>query len=329
MIAVKIPRKLKVITGAALLSATMALAACTSSRELASSSNLGDQTQSGSSPEPITTTASPAISPVSAAPVETEPPTTTIVPTTTVPTTTAAPTSTIAPTTTVPATTTTTIPVNIIAVPKAPAPIPEIGGRSGSDTAIVQARLTELGFWLSGADGQFGLTTKQAIMAFQKYVGLPATGKVDDWTAFMLTDTSEKPHGQSNTGTLVEIDKTKQLLFIVVEGRTQWIFNTSTGNGEPYEEEDKNTPGEIITGVAMTPEGLFKTTRERPDGWWEGDLGQIYRPKYFQGGIAVHGSSSVPNYPASHGCVRLTTQAMDFVWDGGLVPLGTTVWVHT
>lgn len=324
MIAVKIPNKLKVITAAMLLAATMALSACTSSREFASSSNIGDQTQSGPSAEPITTTASPATSPVSVGPVETEPPATTIDSTTT-----EAPTTTIEPTTTVPATTTTTIPVNIIAVPKSPAPIPEIGGRSGSDTAIVQARLTELGFWLSGADGQFGLTTKQAIMAFQKYVGLPATGKVDDWTAFMLTDTSEKPHGQSNTGTLVEIDKTKQLLFIVVDGRTQWIFNTSTGNGEPYEEEDKNTPGEVITGVAMTPEGLFKTTRERPDGWWEGDLGQIYRPKYFQGGIAVHGSSSVPNYPASHGCVRLTTQAMDFVWDSGVVPLGTTVWVHT
>lgn len=324
MIAEKNARKLKVITGAGLLAVTIAFSACTSSRELASPSNIGEQTQAGTSPEPITTAASPATSPTSVAPLETDVPTTSIAPTTT-----AAPTTTVEPTTTVPATTTTTIPVNIIAVPKAPAPIPEIGGRSGSDTAIVQARLTELGFWLSGADGQFGLTTKQAVMAFQKYVGLPADGKVDDWTAFMLTDTSEKPHGQSNTGTLVEIDKTKQLLFIVVDGRTQWIFNTSTGNGEPYEEKDKNTPGEVITGVAMTPEGLFKTTRERPDGWWEGDLGQIYRPKYFQGGIAVHGSGSVPNYPASHGCVRLTTQAMDFVWDSGLVPLGTTVWVHT
>ena len=59
----------------------------------------------------------------------------------------------------------------------------------------------------------------------------------------------------------------------------------------------------------MTPEGLFQTTRERPEGWWEGDLGKIYRPKYFVGGIAIHGMTSVPNHPASHGCVRLSTAA--------------------
>ena len=123
--------------------------------------------------------------------------------------------------------------------------------------------------------------------------------------------------------------KPRQLLFLVTEGKTQWIFNTSTGNGKEYTEEDKNTPGEFVTGVSLTPDGLFKVNRERPEGWWEGDLGKIYRPKYFRGGIAVHGSGSVPNYPASHGCVRLTTQAMDFVWDSGLVPVGTTVWVHS
>ena len=42
----------------------------------------------------------------------------------------------------------------------------------------------------------------------------------------------------------------------------------------------------------------------------------------------MHGMTSVPNYPASHGCVRLSVMAMDFIWDAGLVPLGTTVWVH-
>ncbi|MBK5331921.1 MAG: L,D-transpeptidase, partial [Ilumatobacteraceae bacterium] len=79
----------------------------------------------------------------------------------------------------------------------------------------------------------------------------------------------------------------------------------------------------------VTPEGLFHTTRERPEGWWDGDLGQIYRPKYFVGGIAVHGMTSVPNHPASHGCVRLSTAAMDFIWDQNLMPLHIVVWVHS
>ena len=125
-----------------------------------------------------------------------------------------------------------------------------------------------------------------------------------------------------------EIDKDRQLLFLVKDGRTVWVFNTSTGSGIPYEATNKNDPTKIEKGDAVTPSGLFEVTRERPEGWWEGDLGKIYRPKYFVGGIAIHGMTSVPNYPASHGCVRLSTQAMDFVWDTGLVPVGTPVWVH-
>ena len=51
---------------------------------------------------------------------------------------------------------------------------------------------------------------------------------------------------------------------------------------------------------------------------------------FFTGGYAVHGTSHVKalGRPASHGCVRLSTQAMDFLWDSGLVPVGTPVWVH-
>jgi hypothetical protein len=178
------------------------------------------------------------------------------------------------------------------------------------------------------ADGQYGLTTKQAVMAFQKYLGLETSGAVDEGTAAFLTNYERRATGRATEGTLVEVDKARQLLFFIVDGRTMWTMNTSTGNDLPYEEPDKNSPGEVIRDVAITPEGRFKVNRERPEGWWEGDLGEIYRPKYFDGGIAVHGSNSVPNYPASHGCVRLTVPAMDFVWAQNLMPMGITVWVH-
>src|SRR5262245_19555764 len=98
-------------------------------------------------------------------------------------------------------------------------------------------------------------------MAFQKYVGLKATGSVDNDTAIWMTNLAVKAHGQSDSGTLVEIDKVRQLLFIVVDGKTQWVLNTSTATGLPYEEEDKNTPGEIQRGVSITPDGLWKTNR--------------------------------------------------------------------
>jgi lipoprotein-anchoring transpeptidase ErfK/SrfK len=54
----------------------------------------------------------------------------------------------------------------------------------------------------------------------------------------------------------------------------------------------------------------------------------LYRPKYFHGGVAVHGYTSVPATPASHGCVRVTYAAMDHLWAADLLPIGTPVQVY-
>ncbi len=264
------------------------------------------------------------------------------------PATTVAPTTTVAPPPTVPVTeapTTTAAPTTTTAPlpPSRPCrrargtssrsaaldgPLAAVGSSSGGETARIQQRLLDLGFWTGAVDGPYGLTTKQAVMAFQKYIGLQPAGPSTTPPPPRLSAATEQAQATADAGTLVEVDKAKQLLFFVVDGRTQWVFNTSTANGQPYEEEDQNTPGEVQKGVAITPNGLHKVNRERPVGWWEGDLGRIYRPKYFVGGVAVHGSSSVPNYPASHGCVRVTIQAMDYIWETGLMPMGIPVWVH-
>lgn len=224
-------------------------------------------------------------------------------------------------------TTTTTIPSIVEIVGPWPVPIVAVGKESGPDTASAQLRLTQLGFWAGEGDGEYGFATTQAVMAFQKYMGLDPSGKLDQDTANWLTVFPERAHGQADDGTLVEVDKTKQLLFIIEDGKTIWAFNTSTGSEIAYSATNRNT-GETETGDAVTPNGLWKTNRERPNGWWEGDLGDIYRPKYFRGGVAIHGMTRVPNTPVSHGCVRLSTMAMDFIWENELVPLGTPVWVH-
>jgi hypothetical protein len=265
--------------------------------------------------EPPTTAAA------TAAPTTTEAPTTTAAPPTTAP-------PTLPPTTLPPEPTLPPVPLNYEPIAPLDVPLAAVGTSGGAETARVQQRLLDLGFWLSAPDGQYGLTTRQAVMAFEKFLGVEADGSVDEVTAAYLSNLAEQAHGTADIGTLVEIDKTRQLLFLIIDGKTQWIFNTSTGNGQEYEEEDQNTPGEIVKGVSLTPDGLHKVYRERPEGWWEGDLGKIYRPKYFSGGAAVHGSSSVPNYPASHGCVRVTVEAMDFIWETGLMPMNLPVWVH-
>ncbi len=219
------------------------------------------------------------------------------------------------------------LPSRIETVPKVDTPLPAIGTRSGGFTKVVQMRLAQLGFW-NDLSGRYDLSTTQAVLAFQKYMGLTRTGSVDAETANWLTTFTERARGESNYGDLVEIDLDRQLLFIVKDGRTVWVFNTSTGSGKHYKATNKNDPTKTEEGDAITPKGLFRVDRQRPDGWWDGDLGKIYRPKYFVGGIAIHGMTSVPGYPASHGCVRLAIPSMDFVWSQDLVPLGTPVWVH-
>ncbi|MCC6339106.1 MAG: L,D-transpeptidase [Acidimicrobiia bacterium] len=75
---------------------------------------------------------------------------------------------------------------------------------------------------------------------------------------------------------------------------------------------------------AVTPTGRFAFyTRYR--GWQHGYLGALYNPVYFNGGIAVHGATSVPLRPASHGCTRITMDVARYFPD--LVENGNPVYV--
>lgn len=76
-----------------------------------------------------------------------------------------------------------------------------------------------------------------------------------------------------------------------------------------------------------TPRGRLTVTCQI-EGLPQADLGDLWRPKYSDGGIAMHGSGSIPAYPASLGCARLSNAAIDLLWDAGLVPIGTPVVVH-
>ncbi len=205
---------------------------------------------------------------------------------------------------------------------------PIIFGSSRAAVAALQRRLLELGFWNAGADGGYGLTTVQAVMAFQKWRGLPATTVVDEATAAALNVQYCRPGAGTRTGTLLEVDKTRQIAYVVQNGQTRYIFNVSTGNGKTYDEEDQKNAGRRSIGIALTPTGTFRTYRETDDPRYASDLGTLYRPKFVVGGIAVHGARSVPNYPASHGCIRVANPVMDLIWGENLLPLRSTVWIH-
>ena len=191
---------------------------------------------------------------------------------------------------------------------------------AGPAVRALQRRLWDLGYWVGPVDGVFGRLTEQAVYAFQKVNGLPVTGRVGFDTSRAL-EGATRPAAQSTAGDLVEIDKDRQVLFVVRDGRVLWTFNTSTGTEEPYSYEGQQF-------LADTPRGNWDVYR-RADGVEVSNLGRLYRPIYFhRDGIAVHGYSFVPPYPASHGCVRVTNAAIDLIWAENLMPLGSSVWVY-
>ena len=193
-------------------------------------------------------------------------------------------------------------------------------GATGNAVTRVQRRLLSLGYWMPAADGSYGYSTQQAVYAFQKASRLPRTGSVDLVTLNRLNNAS-RIRPRSTSGYWIEVDKTRQILIVANGGRTAWVFNASSGSDVPY----------TLDGVrysAHTPEGMFNIIRQ-VDGNDPSPLGQLYRPKYFTNtGIAVHGYTDVPPYPASHGCVRVPSPAIDYMWANNILPIGAAVWVY-
>jgi len=192
-------------------------------------------------------------------------------------------------------------------------------GSSGAQVQALQQKLQSLGFWVGSTDGNYGLTTTQAVLAVQKAAGLTRDGVMGRETREALSrGVSVSP--RSSTGRYVEIDKQRQLVLLVSGGQVETILNTSTGSGERYTSEGQ-------TSVANTPAGRFTISRQ-VDALDKGPLGDLWRPKYFNGGIALHGAEDVPAYPASHGCARVSNPAINWIWANDKAPIGTNVWVY-
>ncbi len=208
----------------------------------------------------------------------------------------------------------------MLAVDDAP-DISQVGpGAAGPAVTNLQNRLVSLGYWLPGVNGVYDDLTQQAVYAFQKVQGLPRTGTVDAATQAAFRN-AQRPRPRSTSGYIIEIDKTRQVMMVTTNGTATWTFNISSGSDHPYNEGGNS-------GSAHTPEGVFMLIRQ-VNGPDHGPLGTLWRPKYFTWqGHAIHGYTSVPPYPASHGCVRVSNTAMNWLWDSNTLPLGTTVWVY-
>jgi Putative peptidoglycan binding domain/L,D-transpeptidase catalytic domain len=269
----------------------------------ASSRSATDTTSPTGSPTAVTTTTAPT----SGAPSGTGTPTTSPTQTPT-PTPTPTPTSTPTPTPTQPPTDTADAMLR--------------RGATGPRVLAVQQRLADLGYWLGTPDGHYGDVTAQAVTALQKAAGLQRDGVLGPRTRAAL-ERGVRPSARSTGGgRVVEVDLERQLLLVVEGGEVRRILNASTGSGAYY-----SAPGSTVVKHAVTPRGHYAVFRG-VDAWDTSPLGHLYRPRYFNGGIAVHGYPSVPAVPASHGCVRVSLPAMDMIWSEGLMPRREAVWVY-
>ena len=192
-------------------------------------------------------------------------------------------------------------------------------GSHGTQVLALQRRLSGLGYWLGTADGEFGDLTRQAVVTIQKVAGLSRDGICGPVT-WLRVDSGTRPRARSTRGHVVEIRKATQTLVIADAGVVRRIYNTSTGSGQRYLQGG-------TWHIAVTPSGTYRVFR-RVNAWDSGPLGSLYRPEYFNGGIAVHGYTSVPSTPASHGCCRVSLKAMDNLWGVGGIQVGTTVLVY-
>jgi lipoprotein-anchoring transpeptidase ErfK/SrfK len=243
-------------------------------------------------------------------------PPTTAAPSTAAPST-AAPT-TAAPTTAAP-TTTTVPPTTTRPKPKKPAePAKLRSGAEGRAVEALQRRLAELGYQVHEVDGQFGSETHHAVVAFQKVNRLDRDGVVGPVTRKALERPRVPRPRSRKAGFHVEADLTLQVVYLVKGGEIQEVLDASSGSGQNY-----TVDGDVR--VAVTPLGNFQIQR-KIDAWRKSDLGLLYRPAYFTGGYALHGAPSVPAFPASHGCIRITTAAMDRLFDR--LPVGTPMLVY-
>jgi hypothetical protein len=171
-------------------------------------------------------------------------------------------------------------------------------------------RLHELGYAVvSTTETRYTGSVVQSVYAFQKAQGIAVDGVVGPQTRARLAAPRTLEPRYGAPALHIEVDLERQLVLLVRDDRVRTIINTSTAGVPGYH----------------TPTGSFRVFR-RVEGVDTSPLGELYDPLYFYRGYAIHGSTSVPPQPASHGCVRVP------IWEAARlftrIPHGETVYVY-
>jgi hypothetical protein len=175
-------------------------------------------------------------------------------------------------------------PVTVTTEPKrVRAPRALHSGASGELVLALERRLDDLGYHLPRPNRNFDHRTGDAVLAFHKVNGMGRGPSVTRATWKRLTDPRTPKPRAKRPREHIEVNQSKQVLYVVREGEIDQIVHVSTGAG------------------GATRDGVFNVHRKIA-GF---SPNRLYYPSYFDGLRAVHGWPDVPPSPASHGCVRV------------------------
>jgi hypothetical protein len=178
--------------------------------------------------------------------------------------------------------------------------------------------LGALGYWVNLDVEGLDVSLRHALIAFQKVEDRPRTGVLTKDEIEALR-TARRPQAREIGYAHIEIDLCRQVLLVVdCCGAILRILPVSTGSGECFTQGGR-------TRRAITPTGRF-TVKRKFKGWRKSPMGLLYYPNYIYGGVAIHGSPSVPATPASHGCIRIPIFAAKEFFD--MATLGMPVLIY-
>ena len=156
-------------------------------------------------------------------------------------------------------------------------------GQCGDVVVGFKRAMRKLGY-IANSGRCFGDKTARGVLAYRKLNGLtPSYRSGSGLVKRIFAGGGGYRVRHPGSGTHVEVPLSKQVLVFADGDRPTAVYPISSGKS--------STP---------TVTGHFTFIRQEPGYNSHG----MYYSFYFYGGYAVHGYESVPDYPASHGCIR-------------------------
>jgi hypothetical protein len=156
-------------------------------------------------------------------------------------------------------------------------------GECGKVVKGFKAELAKMGY-VSGGGSCFNGRLGREVLAYRKVNGMNRSQKAGAGLVRNVFSGRGGYHVKyPNAGEHAEVSLSRQVLVLIKNGKPFAIYPVSTGKS--------STP---------TITGHYSFYRQEPGLNSHG----MYYSFYWHNGYAIHGYAEVPNYPASHGCVR-------------------------